>query len=241
MHLILTGATGLVGASVLHNMLAQESISRISILSRRPVKMAEGHEKAKVIIHTDFKKYDQTLLDELKDAHGCVWALGVSQNTVNKEQYFEITHDYPLAAAHAFSSLHPESPFTFVHVSGEGATQTPGTFTPLFGRVKGQIESALVEFGKQNTMFKVFNVRPAGVDEGYQPEIHPFIPKQPMYRTALLASMRPFFKSYLTPTREMGKVMTELAMSKGEPLDGKDIGMGGRLVPNVAIRRMAGL
>ena len=135
MHLILTGATGLVGASVLDSMLAQEGISRISILSRRPVKMAEGHKKATVILHNDFMKYDQPLLDKLKDAHGCVWALGISQNAVNKEcvmavhshaavqadcrarQYFEITHDYPLAAARAFSTLHPESPFTFVHVS----------------------------------------------------------------------------------------------------------------------------
>ncbi|RMZ73911.1 nucleoside-diphosphate-sugar epimerase [Pyrenophora seminiperda CCB06] len=241
MHLILTGATGLCGASVLHNMLGQESISRISILSRRPVKMAEGHEKVKVILHKDFLKYDQALLDELNDAHGCVWALGVSQNDVNKEKYFEITHDYPLAAARAFSTLHPESPFTFVYVSGEGATQTPGPFTFLYGRVKGQIESALLDFGKQNTMFKVFNVRPAGVDEGQHPEIHPFIPKQPFFKKALLVPMRPLFQSFLTPTREMGKIMTELAMSKGEPLEGKDVSMGGRTVPNVAIRRLAGL
>lgn len=85
MHLILTGATGLVGAAVLDNMLAQESISRISILSRRPVKMAEGHEKAKIIIHKDFQTYDKALLEDLKDAQGCVWALGVSQNDVDKE------------------------------------------------------------------------------------------------------------------------------------------------------------
>ena len=84
MHLILTGATGLVGAAVLENMLAQESINRISILSRRPVKMAEGHDKAKVIIHKDFKNFDDALLEQLKDAQGCVWALGVSQNAVNK-------------------------------------------------------------------------------------------------------------------------------------------------------------
>jgi uncharacterized protein YbjT (DUF2867 family) len=85
MHLILTGATGLVGASVLHNMLAQESISRVSILSRRPVKMAEGHAKAKVIIHKDFEIYGKALLEELKDAQGCVWAQGVSQNDVDKK------------------------------------------------------------------------------------------------------------------------------------------------------------
>ena len=85
MHLILTGATGLVGACALSNMLAQETISRITILSRRPVEMAKGHEKAKVIIHKDYKLYDTALLEELKDAQGCVWAQGVSQNDVGKE------------------------------------------------------------------------------------------------------------------------------------------------------------
>jgi uncharacterized protein YbjT (DUF2867 family) len=85
MHLILTGATGLIGASVLHNMLAQESITRISILSRRPVAMAEGHSKARVIIHKDYTNYPASLLEELKGAQGCVWAQGVSQNDVTKE------------------------------------------------------------------------------------------------------------------------------------------------------------
>ncbi|KAF2854491.1 hypothetical protein T440DRAFT_415744 [Plenodomus tracheiphilus IPT5] len=241
MHLILTGATGLVGSSVLHNMLAQESISRISILSRRPVAMAEGHDKAKVIIHKDYSTYDQALLEELKDAHGCVWAQGVSQNDVSKQQYVEITHDYPLAAARAFATLHPERPFAFVHVSGEGATQKPSMFTPRFGRVKGQIESALFELGMQNAMFKVYNVRPAGVDPTGHPEIHPFIPHQAASKRLLVAGLGVVYQSMLTPTRPMGRIMTELAISNGEPLEGSDAGMAGRLVPNAALRRMAGL
>lgn len=86
MHLILTGATGLVGTAVLHQMLATEGITRISILSRRPVAMAEGHEdKAKVIIHKDYKNYPKELLDQLKDAHGVVWAQGISQMQVGKK------------------------------------------------------------------------------------------------------------------------------------------------------------
>jgi uncharacterized protein YbjT (DUF2867 family) len=98
-HLILTGATGLVGSGVLHQMLVHDGVSRISILSRRPVKMAEGHtDKVKVIIHEDFKTYDQALLDQLKDAHGCVWALGVSQNAVDKEF---ATHSRPRRGAGA--------------------------------------------------------------------------------------------------------------------------------------------
>ncbi|KAJ7097288.1 hypothetical protein B0H15DRAFT_773493 [Mycena belliarum] len=241
-HLILTGATGLIGSAVLHQMLAHEGVSRISILSRRPVKMAEGHEDiVKVIIHTDYMNYDQALLDQLKDAQGCVWAQGVSQNDVDKVQYIEITHDYPLAAAKAFATLHPDSPFTFVHVSGEGATQTPGMFTPLFGRVKGQVEQALLDFAKAHTNFKLYNVRPAGVDWRHHPEIHPFLPKLPMWRKTLLGPIDMVYKNMITPTRPMGKIFTELALSKGEPLEGQDIQMDGRLVSNVAIRRMAGL
>jgi hypothetical protein len=153
----------------------------------------------------------------------------------------EITHDYPLAFARAFSSVQPSTPFTFVYVSGEGATQTPSFMTPLFGRVKGQTESALFDFSKQNPMFRVYNVRPGGVDWTKHPEIHPFIPKQEMYKKVLIGPMNTLYKSMMTPTREMGKVMTELAMSRGERLEGGGIGMEGTLVSNVALRRMAEL
>ena len=85
MHLILTGATGLVGSACLHQMLTSEPVTKVSILSRRPVPMAEGHPKVNVILHTDFKQYPNEVLEQLKDATGCVWALGVSSNDVSKE------------------------------------------------------------------------------------------------------------------------------------------------------------
>ena len=91
MHLILTGATGLVGSGVLHNMLTNDGVTTVSILSRRPVPMAEGHQKVKVIIHDDFKSYPSDLLEQLKGATGCVWALGVSQNDVSKESAMPIS------------------------------------------------------------------------------------------------------------------------------------------------------
>jgi len=87
MHLILTGATGLVGSSVLEAMLRNTSISKISILSRRHVPMAEDAKdsRIRVISHRDFESYQPELLDQLKDAEGCVWALGTSQYNVNQE------------------------------------------------------------------------------------------------------------------------------------------------------------
>lgn len=87
MHLILTGATGLVGSSVLDAMLNNAAISKISILSRNAVRMAEDAKdpRVHVITHKDFESYQPELLDQLKDADGCVWALGTSQNNVNAE------------------------------------------------------------------------------------------------------------------------------------------------------------
>lgn len=160
---------------------------------------------------------------------------------MQSRQYFEITHDYPLAAAHAFSKLHPDSPFTFVFVSAEGATQNPGMFSAMYERVKGQAEKSMFDFYKSTPNFKLYTVRPAGVDWRDHPEIQPFIPSQPWWKKALIPAIDTLYKPMITPTRPMGRIMTELAMSKGEPLEGKDVQKDGTLVTNVAFRRLAGL
>ncbi len=97
MHIILTGATGLVGGAVLDAMLAMPEITRISILTRRPVPMLEDRirtrdpvasntDRVRVVLHKDFGQYDDALLQgPLRGAAGVVWALGISQLAVNKE------------------------------------------------------------------------------------------------------------------------------------------------------------
>lgn len=146
-----------------------------------------------------------------------------------------------MAAARAFNTLHPDSPFTFVYVSGEGATQAPSMFTPLFGRVKGEVETALFNFRKQNPNFRAISVRPGGVDWTSHPEIHPFIPHQPAWKATAIKPLNFVYKSMMTPTQPMGKVFTELAMSKGEALDGSDVKLEGTLLTNAGIRRLSGL
>lgn len=85
MHLVLTGATGLVGSAVLQNMITMPAVSKVSILSRRPVAQAEGHDKVKVIIHTDYANYPSEVTAQLKDVDGVVWAQGISATLVGKE------------------------------------------------------------------------------------------------------------------------------------------------------------
>jgi NAD dependent epimerase/dehydratase family enzyme len=90
MHLILTGATGLVGSAVLHHMINNPSVTALTILSRRPVPQADGHKKVKVIIHKDFNAYPGEVLEQLRGAEGCVWAQGISITKVTKESVYSL-------------------------------------------------------------------------------------------------------------------------------------------------------
>lgn len=294
MHLILTGATGLVGSAVLDAMIKTKDISKITLISRRPVPMAEDAgqpDRIKTIIHEDFTSYPPSLLDQVADATGCVWALGISQTQVSKEyvhpsrpffhrveprldpsvrgpegetsagrtdiadrEYVKITKDYALAAAQAFQTLPsaPElkdAPFRFVFVSGHGATHSPGPFTTLFGRFKGETELLLAALRRKNPRFEVDTVRPAGVDWKGHRGIAPYL-RQGALKETMMALMRPVFTGVggglLSPTEPLGVFLAECAMGKwAGKLEGagiEEVGdTGSKVVNNTAFRRLARL
>jgi len=242
-HLILTGATGLVGSAVLVNLLARPAseVSKVTILSRRSVPIVEGKARFVTIIQKDFGTYDDALLAQLKGADGIIWAQGISQTQVTKEQYVNITLDYPLAAAKAFSTL--SDPFKFIYVSGEGATTNPGMLTRRFGVVKGQAELALLDLASKTPSFKPFSVRPGGVDPTDHEAIKPALEGHAgaWYVKFLMPTVMPLIKGLMpsmhSPTEELGKFLVDLALSSGEPLEGDDIEKG-RIVPNTVARRL---
>ncbi|CRK16633.1 hypothetical protein BN1708_002890 [Verticillium longisporum] len=253
MHLILTGATGLVGSGVLDAMIKMKDVTKISILARRPVAMAENAKdpRINVIIHKDFNSYSPEVLDKLRGAKGVVWALGISQNLVSKEDYVKITKDYTLAAAEAFAPLaSADEPFRFIYVSGEGATHSPSRFTPIFGRVKGETEMLLSEMRAARPGFLTESVRPAGVDAGQHAAVKPYIPNPGLVYNAMWVLFAPVLlvaKSLHSPTEPLGQFLTGMAMGKYDgPLAAGGPGVqtlsgGSRVVSNVGFRRLFGL
>ncbi|OJJ00943.1 hypothetical protein ASPVEDRAFT_40449 [Aspergillus versicolor CBS 583.65] len=249
MRLILTGATGVVGSAALNHILnlPKGEVSALYILSRSPVPMAENQPNVTVIQHKNFNEYPPDLLEKLKGADGCIWAQGISQSLVSKEDYVKITLDYPLAAAEAFSTL--SDSFNFVYVSGEGATQSPGRFTPLFGRVKGQAESALLELAKKHPNLKPYSVRPAYVDTANDPEVLKVMlarPDQQSWKAKSLHTvfgpvMRNVFTNSDSPTQYLGKFLTDMARGDGKPLSENGVSGNGRIIPNVVFRKIVGL
>ncbi|CAM1510856.1 Fc.00g083690.m01.CDS01 [Cosmosporella sp. VM-42] len=251
MHVILTGATGLVGSGVLDAMLKAKDITRISILSRKPVKMAEDAKdpRVNVILHKDFEKYDSELLKQLEGARGCVWALGISQTKVSKEEYVKITKDYTIEAAKAFAQLgKKDEPFRFIYVSGEGATQNPGRFSAIFAKTKGETEQILADMTTEIPTLQANSARPAFVDAAQHTAVHPYIPDPGLaYKVAMGVLGKPitmFYKQAHSPTEPLGRFFTEMAMGK---LDGRLEGPGAFkigpswVIENVGIRRLMGL
>ncbi|KAK4163929.1 hypothetical protein QBC43DRAFT_318942 [Cladorrhinum sp. PSN259] len=228
MHLILTGATGLVGTAVLNAMIKTPEITKISVLSRRPVPLAEDSKdpRVNVIIHKDFSTYPREVLDKLQGADACVWALGISQTQVNKEDYISITKSYPLSFVKSLFSQSQSKPqprpFKFIYISGLGATFSPGRFTPVFGRVKGETELALAEIQNESpTAFKMASLRLAFVDWLDQPEIRPYLPETiTPFRNVVGGVFQPLLKYGLkgswTPTEVMGRFVTGMAMGRWE-------------------------
>ncbi|KAI1496049.1 nucleoside-diphosphate-sugar epimerase [Biscogniauxia marginata] len=251
MHIILTGATGLVGSGVLDAMIKMKDITKISILSRRPVKMVEDVKdpRINVIIHKDFTKYEPAVLSQLKGAQGCVWALGISQTQVSKEEYVKITKDFTLEASKAFQALPAEQePFNFVYVSGHGATTEPGRFSAIFARTKGETELALADMRKANPLFHASSVRPAAIDAATHEAIKLYVPVQPLpirvLAAVLMTPVRVAYKSLWSPTQDLGRFLTEMAMGKHQIISPtSDIQMIGEfpILENTAFRRLAGL
>jgi len=203
MKIIVTGATGLVGAEVVRQAILDDQIESVTAIVRKP--MSIQHPKVKTILHQDFLDYSN-LTEVIKNNDAILWCLGISQSQVSKEQYNVITYDYTIEAAKAVSNVNPA--MTFLFLSGMGADSSEKSKT-IFARVKGKAENALLKLPLKN----LFIVRPGGIKP---------INKNP--NTALSNKiMIPFFPiiEFLYPSMvissvQLAKVMLHIAKNGSE-------------------------
>ncbi len=74
MNIIITGATGFVGAEVVKQAIASWKIRHIFILSRNPIPDdIDSNDKVTVIMHCHFSTYPIPLLAKLVGAQACIW------------------------------------------------------------------------------------------------------------------------------------------------------------------------
>ncbi len=154
MKIILTGATGMIGEGILLECLADNRITEILSVSRKPC--GKANPKLKEYIVPDFFKLKAE--DELlKGYDACFFCAGISSVGMDQKDYERITYDTTMHFARATG---PNPSMSFIYVSG-GGTDSTEKGRMHWARVKGKTENDLMKLPfKQAFGFRIGIVQP---------------------------------------------------------------------------------
>jgi uncharacterized protein YbjT (DUF2867 family) len=203
MHVLLFGATGMVGDGVLHECLADPRVASVLAVVRSTTGIA--HPKLRERRHTDFFDY-AALAGELARVDACFFCLGVSSAGMKEADYRRQTFDLTLAAARALAAARPGA--TFCYVSGEGTDSTT-LGRSMWARVKGETENALLRLPLEAFMFRPGFIRPRPGARS----------RTPLYRAiyAVAGPLYPLLRrlapTHVTTAENVGRAMIAVAVS----------------------------
>jgi uncharacterized protein YbjT (DUF2867 family) len=200
-HLVLVGATGMVGGYALRYALEHPAVERVTAIGRRTLGIS--HAKLNEILHPNFGDCS-ALAESLSHQDAAIFCLGAYTGSVSDAELRTITVGYTFEFARV---LHTSSPGAeFVFLSGRGADPT-GKSRIAFARYKGEAESALLAAGFQ----AVYIFRPA--------YIYPVKPrKEPNLGYRLLRAIYPVFRmsfpSQVIRADDLARVMVDVAVRR---------------------------
>ncbi|MDH4412181.1 MAG: NAD(P)H-binding protein [Rhizobium sp.] len=195
MHLLLLGATGLVGRHVLDAALADPRVIEVTAPTRHPLPPRPGLSAPVV----DFDRLPQEPAIWTADAVIC--ALGTTLKTAgSRDRFYRVDHDYPLEIAR-LAKTHGAR--TFVLNSAKGADITSFFF---YSRVKGETERDILALGFESTVL----VRP-GLIDGPRPEPRPM----EQWAGKVLSVLKPVLPSSMQANRPeaIARAMLDAAVS----------------------------
>lgn len=203
MRVILFGATGMVGAGVLHECLRDDRVTEVLAVLRTP--SGTSHPKLRELVRTNFVDYSDAR-NEFQGADACFFCLGVTAVGKTEEEYSRLTYDITVAAARMMAEVNPGS--TFCYVSGQG-TDSSEKGRVMWARVKGKTENAILRLPLNAYMFRPGYIQPLGGIKS----------KTRVYRLfyQLMAPVYPVLKrltpNLVTTNETVGRAMIELATS----------------------------
>lgn len=211
MKILLFGATGSAGGSVLRACLADPDVEEVRAIVRRPLSLE--HEKLRVFVHGSFENY-AAVKAAFAGVDACLYCLGISATQVSgQEEYRRITYGFAVAAAGMLREQSRGAAFHFI--SGQGTSLTSRF---MWARVKAETERELMH------LVDAVCWRPAAID-GAPSDNAPRVYKvlQPLFRL-----LKPFRSLYISG-EDLGRAMLRATAE----------GMRGRIIENAEIRAIA--
>ena len=147
---LITGATGMVGKSVLLECIRDNRVKNIYLVNRVTVNI----KSPKIIefIVDDFLKVGD-LKKEIKNCDACFHCMGITSFGQNSNYYYKVTYEMTKSLADLVYGINPNSIMTYV--SGEG-TSTKENSIIDWANVKGKTENYILNRGlKDAYMFRL--------------------------------------------------------------------------------------
>jgi nucleoside-diphosphate-sugar epimerase len=199
MKVLITGATGMVGRSVLLECLEDNAVEKVYLLSRKSIEFL--HPKIVEILISDFEKLTKDdFLDISLDA--CFHCMGISSVGQSEAAFSKVTYDVTKVLMDVMFEVNPSMVITYV--SGVG-TDTSEKGKVMWARVKGKTENYILNKGfKKSYMFRPGMILP---EKG--------IKSRTFLYQFFYVILRPFFPLFrlsknVTTTTKLGKSMIRL-------------------------------
>ncbi len=141
MNVIITGATGMVGQSVLIECLEHNSVENILLINRSSVNIQSP--KVKEVLHKDFSDFS-AIKSQMSGYDACFHCMGVSSIGMKEEEFSKYTYDYTNALAKELYNLNPNMVFNYVSGTNTDSSEKGNT---MWARVKGKTENLLLNMG----------------------------------------------------------------------------------------------
>ena len=207
MHVLIFGATGMIGHGALVACQRDPGVERITVIGRR----STGTTHPKLTEHVRSDVSDLSGLEtELATVDACLFCLGVSAAGLDEQRYTALTHDLTLDVARTLVRLNPR--MAFAYVSGRGTDPTEEG-RMMWARVKGRTENDLRKLGFRSTVM----VRPSVLQpvDGAQASTRWY---RVMYRvfSPLVSVLRRALPREIATSTELGQAMLA-AVRAGAP------------------------
>jgi uncharacterized protein YbjT (DUF2867 family) len=200
MKVILFGATGMVGQSVLGACLRDDGVTEVLSIGRSPG--GRTHPKLRELLRKDLFSVDVPDA-ELQGYDTCFFCLGVSSVGMNEADYTRLTYDLTLAWARPLARISPAMAFFYVSGVGTGGKA-------MWARVKGRTEAALHGLFPDAYMVRLGMLRP----------VHGELPRMRGARIlySLLGPLAPVIQAlgpgWVITSDELGRAMIRAARER---------------------------